>query len=192
MTPVPKHPTITFPMLTISKVPPNHPSLVAGTVVGVLEPWVEATLHNTPVTFLEHTSLLAAIKARLEAIRANLDAIAVGFSAALEQIKADTEAYNAEVARFNALSPANTALVDATQGVTSNLTHTANYLTDPVVLLSLALAFDNMGSRAARQQLQALVEMMGPRALHEAVKELEMNTLVQASAEQLEMMCRYF
>lgn len=96
------------------------------------------------------------------------------------------------MARFNSLSPANTALVNAAQAVTCALTHSANYLTDPVVLLSLALAFDNMGSGAARHQLLALLEMMGPRALHEAVKELEMNPLVQPSAAQMEMMCRYF
>ncbi|KAL1406944.1 hypothetical protein Q8F55_006356 [Vanrija albida] len=110
----------------------------------------------------------------------------------LANVKAEVDAHNAEVGRFNASAPANRALVDAVQATTRCYGDAATYLTDPVVLLSLALAFDNMGSRAARDQLRALLELMGPRALHEVVTELAMNDLVQPSSEQMEMMCAYF
>ncbi|WOO84527.1 uncharacterized protein LOC62_06G008044 [Vanrija pseudolonga] len=65
------------------------------------------------------------------------------------------------------------------------------YVEDPVLLLSLALSFDTLGSQAGTDALHTLLKALGPKGVREALNSLENSSLCKPTRDQLLLIIKH-
>lgn len=65
------------------------------------------------------------------------------------------------------------------------------YVEDPVLLLSLALSFDTVGSQAGTDALHTLLKALGPQGVREAFDSLEKSDFYKPTREQLVLIIKH-
>ncbi|WOO84529.1 uncharacterized protein LOC62_06G008046 [Vanrija pseudolonga] len=150
-----------------------------------------------PTAYTEHRAAtahkadMAARNARLKRLETELHTTPAPSRAMLVTYEAELKDYNLRKEPFDASRPSNPVFLAALARCAHDVAAQAVYIADPVLLLSLALSFDHLGSRAARDALLALLRAMGPLRANATLGKLSKTILVKPSVAQLSFMMPY-
>lgn len=191
----------TLTILTVAHHDTDSPD--SAPIVGILKravptPYTEHKVgggHCGPVlttqAAIAHKADMALRKDRLKRLETNLHTSANPPRALLAVYEAELQAYNSRIARFDSARPSNPVFLGPLARCAQDVTARTVYIAEPVLLLSLALSFDHLGSRAARDGLLLLFTTMGAERLRGTLDKLNCSTLVKPSVAQLSFMMPY-